>query len=217
MKRMLPDYFVQVKNNWKYAFKNKPFVMQLSLSLIVIIGIALFFPPYFDYLESRNGRILNDWLLNAIPVVDVSWVVFFSVYLGIVISLIGNFAHPKQLLMVLQTYALVTVLRISSLYLIPLDPPIGYLEMKDPLFSMLFTTHGEVCSKDLFFSGHVSTMLALYFPVKQRGVKRIILFFSVLVGVGVLVQHVHYAIDVIVAPIATYFCFFLSKKITRTI
>ena len=190
MIEILRNYFFQIKDNWKLAFKNLHFDLQISLSLIVIIGIALFFPPYFDYLESRNGTILNDWLLNATPVVDVSWVVFFSVYLGIVISLITNLIHPKQLLIVLQTYALVTVLRISSLYMISLNPPVGYLEMKDPLFSILFTTHGKVCSKDLFFSGHVSTMLALYFPVKQKVVKRVILFFAVLIAVGVLVQHV---------------------------
>jgi hypothetical protein len=199
--------------SWKQAKSNQRFKIQFSFTCAVIVSIGLFFPEYFDFLEARNGKVLNDAILNMIQPIDVSWLTFFFLYFGLAIGISCNFFRPVDLLVAFQTYSLVTVMRIISLYFIPLNPPEGYIELKDPVLGLFFTNEGRICSKDLFFSGHVSTILSVYFSVQQRFWKNILLIFTVMTGVLVLVQHVHYTIDVIVAPVATYGCYMLSRKI----
>jgi membrane-associated phospholipid phosphatase len=83
--------------------------------------------------------------------------------------------------------------------------------------AQFFTNGGRIISKDLFFSGHVTTIMSLFYPIKNKILRPIVLFLSAMVGVLVLVQHVHYTIDVLMAVVATYLCFLLSKRITAGI
>jgi len=209
---MLQSYSSKVRSGWRESWKNKNFRWQFILSCLTIIGLGLFFPGFFDYLQARNGKVLNDIIVDNIPPHDVSWMVFFLLYCGVIICLTFNFLHPKNLLIAFEVYALVTLMRIVTLSLVPLNPPIGYVELKEPVLSLLFTNNGRICSHDLFFSGHVTSALAMYYSVKQRLYKNILLIFSCMIGVLVLVQHVHYTIDVIVAPFGTYLCYWFSKK-----
>lgn len=199
--------------SWKLAFGNVGYRVQFALSVATMIALALFFPTFFDYLEARQGAVLHDFLLDLIPAADVSWITFIFLYAGIFIGVGCNLFRPMNMLMALQTYVLVTLMRVVSLYFVHLNPPIGYIELKDPFLSRFLTTNGNICSHDLFFSGHVSTLLAVYFSLQQKRFKDTVLLFSVLVAVLILVQHVHYTIDIVVAPLATYLCYRLSKNI----
>jgi hypothetical protein len=200
------------KSSWRSAWKQSAFRIQFFISLLIVIGFAFFFPFFFDYLEARNGKLLSDPLLDFLPPRDSSWMVFFCLYSGILIGLVCNLLRPKNFLIAMEIYSLVTLMRILSLSLVALSPPSGYIPLKEP-FVALFTNGGRIISKDLFFSGHVSTILSLYFSVEQKQFKNIILVFSVMVGSLVLLQHVHYTIDVVVSPIATYICALLAKKV----
>jgi hypothetical protein len=198
---------------WSVVAARPYFQIQFITTLGVMLGLGFFFPWYFDFLESRNGPVINDWILNLIPATDVSWFTFFFLYMGLLIGVACNFFRPFHLLIAMQTYVLVTAMRIVTLYFFSLNPPAGYIELKDTVMSLFFTNDGRICSKDLFFSGHVSTILSVYFSVQQRAWKNGILLFAIMVGLLVLVQHVHYTIDVLVAPIATYGCYRVSKAI----
>jgi len=63
--------------------------------------------------------------------------------------------------------------------------------------------------RDLFFSGHTANVSLLFFFVDIRWIKIIIAVSTFVVGFLLLKQHVHYTIDVIVAP----FFAFASYKI----
>jgi len=78
------------------------------------------------------------------------------------IALAYYVAHPRLLLVVLETYCMVTALRILSIYFFPLHPPDGYMPLGEPV-AQLFARDHKIISKDLFFSGHVATILSLYF------------------------------------------------------
>ena len=199
--------------NWKESLQQPAFRYQFALFLVIIIGIGLFFPEYFDYLEERDGILMNDFIVSRIRSRDVSWLVFFCLYSGIAIGVASSIRYPKICLMIMQTYSLVTLMRIITIFCIPLNPPEGYIALKEPLLGFFFTSEGKICSKDLFFSGHVSTIMAIYFPMKQKLNKAIVLVLTVLIGSLVLVQHVHYTVDVLAAPVATYACYLFSKKV----
>jgi hypothetical protein len=202
--------FTKFKKAWSYAWESKSFRIQAIVTAIVVSSFTVIFGKFFDFVEARQGALLNDYVLDLLPSYDVSWVVFFFLYSGIFIGLYYHLIHPKTILIVFQTYAIVTLVRIGTITFIPLEPPVGYLPLREP-FVQLFTTGGKIISKDLFFSGHMSTILSLFFGSHRKFVRTFLLFCSLMVGVMVLLQHVHYTIDVIVAVPATYLIYKFCK------
>jgi len=69
---------------------------------------------------------------------------------------------------------------------------------------------GRLNLKDLFFSGHTAAILLFFFAVTRKKQKWLMLILSVIVAMGLLLQHVHYTIDVVVAPLFAWFCYRLS-------
>ena len=111
----------------------------------------------------------------------------------------------------LQALCLLLALRIVCLYFIPLDPKETIIPLEDPFLGMFFY-QGAVITKDLFFSGHVSIMTLLCIAIPFRPLKYIFMLATVLVAILILVQHVHYTIDVITAPFVALMCFSLVTK-----
>ena len=166
---------------------------------------------FFDFVEARQGVLLNDYLLNYLPSYNVSMIVFFFLYSGIFIGIYYHLIHPKAILIAFQTYILVTLLRLLTITIVPLEPPIGYIPLREP-FVQLFTSNGRIISKDLFFSGHMSTILSLYFSLHRKFVRIFLFFCSCMVGTMILLQHVHYTIDVIVAIPVTFMVYLFCKN-----
>jgi len=105
----------------------------------------------------------------------------------------------------LQAYGLMVLIRTIAMYLVPLEPPETLLLLNDP-FVQLFGK-GEILTKDLFFSGHTATLFLLFLLTKNKILKIIFLMSAVTVGIAVLLQHVHYSIDVFIAPFVAYSAF----------
>jgi membrane-associated phospholipid phosphatase len=82
-----------------------------------------------------------------------------------------------------------------TITLVPLDPPAGLVGLVDPLSNFFygpkFVTH------DLFFSGHTSTVFLLYLCLPGKADKKLALAVTLSVAVLLLVQHVHYTLDVL--------------------
>jgi membrane-associated phospholipid phosphatase len=115
--------------------------------------------------------------------------------------------------MILYFLILITLIRIITISIIPLNPPIGLIVLKDPLTSLTYGGSGVFITKDLFFSGHTSNLFMFYLCLQKKRDKQFALFTSLLVGLLVLVQHVHYSIDVIGAIVFTYFLVKYSKHL----
>jgi hypothetical protein len=205
------SHLEQTRIAWKEAWKSKSFRIHSELTLMIIISFSVIFNRFFDFIEARSGTMLNDYLLNIIPAYNVSWVVFFFLYSGILTGIYYHLIHPRTILIICQTYVIVTLLRIGTISLWPLEPPHGYLPLREP-FVQLFTSEGKIISKDLFFSGHMSTILSLYFASHRKYVRTFLLLCSIMIGAMVLLQHVHYTIDVLFAVPATYAVFYFCKK-----
>jgi hypothetical protein len=198
-----------IKTAWRTAFHHAGFRIQFILTMAVTLSFSVVFHYYFPYVESRTGRQLSDFVLSILPPADVSHFVFFFLYSGMIIGLLSHLSHPKVILVAFQTYVLVTLMRIVTIYLLPLEPPVGYVPLKEP-FVQMFTPGGQIISKDLFFSGHMSTILSLFLPTHLKFPRNYLLVCCISIAVLLLVQHVHYTIDVLFAIPATiavyYFC-----------
>jgi hypothetical protein len=204
-------YFTKVGVAWSQAWKHRSFRIQSIITLITVLSFTFVFNWFFDYIEARHGTLLNDFVLNALTPRKVSWVVFFFLYSGIIFGIYYHLTHPKTILIAFQTYAIVTLVRILTITIWPLEPPVGYLPLREP-FVQLFTTGGRIISKDLFFSGHMSTILSLYFASHRKYIKLFLLLCSAMIGSMVLLQHVHYTIDVVFAIPATWGVYYFCRK-----
>jgi hypothetical protein len=72
-------------------------------------------------------------------------------------------------------------------------------------------------TKDLFFSGHTATMVFVCVFLKRNIEKKIALILSVLLVILLLIQHIHYTIDVIGAIAFTLFSIWSTAKYMKKI
>ncbi|RPI61892.1 MAG: hypothetical protein EHM44_07830, partial [Ignavibacteriales bacterium] len=110
-------------------------------------------------------------------------------------------------------YTLMVAVRILAMYLLPLQPPEKMIILNDPLVEFFGT--GQTLTKDLFFSGHTATLLILFLVSEKKIIKTVFLISTVTVAIAVLLQHVHYSIDVLAAVFFTYSCYRFLQTIKK--
>lgn len=99
------------------------------------------------------------------------------------------------------------------MYVLTLEAPEGIIPLHDPLVDVI-AYGGNVFNKDLFFSGHVAT-LALFVWLEERPMfKSILLMNTILVAGLILLQRVHYTMDVLAAPFITYLSVRIAKRLS---
>jgi hypothetical protein len=188
--------------NWKSFFQNKRYRIEFVITIIILIPLLLSFSQFLLFVERRAGVILNDPLLNSFNPIDLTWLIFALIYLSLIIFIITTFNKPGRLLLALQSYGLMVIFRTIAMYITPFEPPATLLLLNDP-FVQLFG-EGDILTKDLFFSGHTGTLFLLFLLEENKTLKSIFLSATIIVGTAVLLQHVHYTIDVFVAPFISY-------------
>ena len=132
--------------------------------------------------------------------------------LGLAVALTLFSRRPRLLVTSLQAYTLLMLCRMLMMWLIPLDPPENMILLRDPFLELLVGS-GEVLTRDLFFSGHTSLPFLLFLVARERRFRTAFLLLTIAVGSCVILQHVHYTIDVVVAPFVAYGCYRLAVHI----
>ena len=200
-------------SSWSEAWGSKLFRKKVISGVLLFASILLILPRFFSVIEARQGIVLNDWLLHLIPSMDFSVTIFILVWSTFLLVLTRCIQQPAIFLMILYFLIFITLTRILTISIIPLEPPTGLIILKDPLTSLSYGGKGIFITKDLFFSGHTSNLFMFYLCLQKKRDKQFALFTSLLVGSLVLVQHVHYSIDVIGAIIFTYLLVKYSKHL----
>ncbi len=166
---------------------------------------------YFEYIQARPGRYLNDPILERIPARNVSGYIFVVMYGSLLYAIYTLVNKPRLLVQAFQIYCLIISLRIVTLYLVPLEPSNDLILLEDPLLDY-FIYKNKMISKDLFFSGHVATLCLTVLIVRGKWNKIVLGIATILMAILILAQHVHYSVDVVVAPIVTFFCYYMVNK-----
>ncbi len=169
-------------------------------------------------LETRKGMQLMDPLLSYFPAYDVSMITFTLTYITLGLFIISTIINPKTFIIAMQGYCLLIIMRTISIYFVALEPPLGMILLKDPVTIIFMSTpDGGYIVKDLFFSGHVSTAMLFFIICPNQIIKKALLLLSLLISAFILIQHVHYTIDVIAAPFFSFLAYksslFLDKII----
>lgn len=97
-----------------------------------------------------------------------------------------------------------------TIYLFTLEPPIGWIPLKDPFVALV--AYEPAFAKDLFFSGHTATLCCLIFFERNGMFKGIKVVATLIVALFLLIQHIHYTVDIVGAPLFTYAAFLSVKR-----
>jgi len=200
------------QQRWQMAWQNKNFRQLFVTGFILLVAVLGFLPFFFKLIEQREGLVMNDLLLKHFTPYNVSTTIFIVIWGTALLSIVRCIQQPSILIVLLWGYVLLTILRMVTITLVPLNPPASLLELKDPLSNTFYGS--KFITKDLFFSGHTSTMFLMYLCFKNKWDRTVGLLASIIVGVLVLVQHIHYTMDVLAVPPFTYLIFIAAKKIT---
>ena len=199
--------------SWRQALNQKSFRVHLFVSIVAAVFLISFIPYFFTaILLPKPGIILNDFVLDQLEPKDLSWLIFGFIYASVLLTVCSNYSKPFIILLGIESYIAINLVRMITLYFITLEPPQDIIPLTDPLITKI--AYGDVVYlKDLFFSGHVSTLFLL-FLIEEIKVRKIILLTStIVVGFLILWQHVHYSVDVLFAPVFAWAIYTLIRKV----
>jgi hypothetical protein len=208
----LPNFQSILKQTWKAAFNDTTFALKFVGALVVFSIFPLKADDYFQWIQLREGVQWNDPLLNALPSLNVSYPIFGIIYLSVIYLLYRLLNDPKRFLWFAWAFNIETAFRFATIYLVALNPPSGLVDLHDPLAEMFIYGENMAITKDLFFSGHTATMVFVCFFLPSIIERRIAIGLSLVLACLLLIQHVHYSLDVLAAPLFTLAAIWLVKK-----
>jgi hypothetical protein len=199
---------------WKKAWANSSFKMKTVIGSFLLLLVLISFPKFFATIELRNGIVLSDFLLEQLPSFDLSIPIFLLIWSTAILLIRRIIQSPTLFLQFLISFLLLCILRILTISSIPLNAPIGLIPLKDPISSLFYGGKEIFITKDLFFSGHTATQFLMFLSFQKKGDRIITGITSFAIALMVLVQHIHYTIDVIAAFPLSYIVYLLGKKIS---
>lgn len=203
----------QLALNWKQAWSRQTFKLKIVIGTLLLLIILTSFPKFFAIIELRKGIQMNDWILDKIPAYDVSIPIFIIIWSTAAFLIYKLIQSPTLYVQFLLSFLILCITRVMSISIVALEPPIGLIELQDPLSSMFYGGTNVFIKKDLFYSGHTATQFLMFLTLKGKTEKIITGITTILISILVLVQHVHYTVDVVAAYFFTYLIYLIGKKI----
>ncbi|NOT76141.1 MAG: hypothetical protein HOP08_14535 [Cyclobacteriaceae bacterium] len=186
----------------------------ITFCAVTFLLMFLLMPVFYrDVITPKKGILLDDVFLNLFVPHNWSLPIFLILYLAVANTILRAVKDPETVILGVTVYCAVNLLRTLTMYLVTLEPPTGMILLVDPISSALYPDSGF--AKDLFFSGHVSTIMIVVILEKKRVFKILNALGTVVIAILLAWQHVHYTLDLVAAPLATYGVFLLIRKYYR--
>jgi PAP2 superfamily C-terminal len=173
--------------------------LEVAGSFVALVGALLFEGNFLPHLEARAGVVLADPVLAQLPRLSLNPLLFPLTYAPLLAWFVLAGLQPQRLAAGLQSYVVMLLFRITTLYLTPLNAPLDVIPVRDPVVEL--GTGGVVVVKDLFFSGHMGTASLVGFNVPPGPLRWLVWSDAALLGVALLVHRAHYTVDVLAAPV----------------
>lgn len=202
---------ILIENSWNIAMRSVNYRTKFIIVSLVFIVVLLYYPYFFAFIQKRHGVFLNDPILNLLPSIDVSPYIFLLIYFTVALGIYRTARSPIRFLTFLCGCLFFSLSRIITMYLVPLEPPAGLMPLTDPILKTFYGTN--IITKDLFYSGHTGSVFLIYLVLQKKWEKVVALIATISVAILLLIQHIHYTVDVIFAPVFVYVVFLLAKKI----
>lgn len=206
------EHYQYLKKNWMATLANSALAVEFVFSVSFLIFTMLSFARFTQYVEMRKGFQFADPLLQHFTAMNFTVPLFVLIYGSLIVAIASWLHTPCKLMVMFQAYALMVLVRMVTLYVLPLAPPEGMIFLKDP-FTQYFGTSSSI-DNNLFFSGHTATIFLLFLGVPKR-LKGIFLLLTIFIAAGVLLQKTHYTVDVLIAPCISFICYTISREFFR--
>lgn len=187
--------FITLRQEWQGAWHDSSFRRRALSGLIIVASLLSTFPVFFQHIERRHGTLLNDPILRFLAPHNISVPLFIVIWAITGFSIYRAAQTPMMFLTYLWSFIFLSLFRMLTISLVPLDPPTGLIPLVDPLSNFFYGD--KFVTKDLFFSGHTSSVFLLFLTIPGRTDKKLALIATFIVGLLLLVQHVHYTMDVL--------------------
>ena len=174
--------------------QKKLFLASLLFLLICAVLFSLFLPIH----EARVDELrwfFDDPAFWVLPARDVSLPIFSITYGSIITYAILNRKEQYFVSKMAFSYAFLLIFRTLTLTLLPLKEPETIIYLEDP-FLNTFIYQGTIDS-DLFFSGHTALVCLIFFLTHKW--KWLFAILGMTLGVLLMIQRVHYSIDILAA------------------
>ncbi|MGI4864749.1 MAG: phosphatase PAP2-related protein [Janthinobacterium lividum] len=202
---------------WRQGWARPAFRWSWGVLVVLLFGVVIpLVPGFFHYIQLRPASVVADPVLGLLPRLDVAWPIFALMYGGVLAAAGWLTARPYLFLRGLWGYLLLLLMRMAAIWLVPMAPPLDIVAMPDPFLALVFHTDAsQAITKDLFFSGHTSTVALLALAVRGRWWRRTLALAALCIAVLVLVQRVHYSYDVVAAPFFAWLAYWAAGYIVR--
>ena len=202
------------KEGWGVAWKRVAFRRSLLGALLLLGALASVLPDFFDFIAAKPGGLPPDPLIAHWGPVDLSVPIFSVLYATIVLAVVTVANSPHRLLRGLFAYAVLLVLRMISMSVFTLEPPLDAVPLLDPVTGPFYPGNAPFL-KDLFFSGHTATLALLALLADRTWMRVLAWCATVAVGCMVVAQHVHWTVDVLAAPLAAWAAWTIAGALTE--
>ena len=201
----ITQFFSDIKSAWRLGWNSKVFKIHFALTFIFFAVVGHYCALNISIWQTRRGTLLLDPLLQHLHPRDFSIPIFCIIHSAILLTAFFNLPTPKELLKAFQAYTILLLLRTIFIYAYPLEPPMGMIYLNDPVIGLIMN-NVNIVTKDLFFSGHISTMCLFIYFSQNKIWKTYLKFVTPILALLILWQHVHYTIDIIAAPFFAFLC-----------
>ena len=205
--------FISLRQEWQGAWHDSAFRRRVLTGLIIVISLLSTFPVFFQHIERRHGALLNDPLLRLLVPHNISIPLFIVIWTITGLSIYRAAQTPMMFLTYLWSFIFLSLFRMLTITLVPLDPPAGLIPLVDPLSNFFYGD--KFVTKDLFFSGHTSSVFLLFLTIPGKTDKKLALIATFIVGFLLLVQHVHYTLDVLGGFLFAWIAYLLGRLVVR--
>jgi hypothetical protein len=189
------------QSTWRGAWAQPCFRQTFLAVCLVLATLAAVLPVFFRWIQHKPGLVPPDPLIHAVGPADLSIPVFTLLYAVIAATVVAVAPRPHLLLRGLFAYALLLLLRMSSMAVFTLEPPADAVPLTDPVTGPFYPGNAPFL-KDLFFSGHTATLALMALLAPWRWLRTVAWSAAAAVGLMVIAQHVHWTMDVVAAPFA---------------
>jgi PAP2 superfamily C-terminal len=205
--------FIALRQEWQGAWHDSAFRRRVLTGLIVVISLLSTFPLFFQHIERRHGALLNDPILRLLVPHNISVPLFIVIWAIMGLSIYRAAQTPMMFLTYLWSFIFLSLFRMLTITLVPLDPPAGLIPLVDPLSNFFYGD--KFVTKDLFFSGHTSSVFLLFLTIPGKTDKKLALIATFIVALLLLVQHVHYTLDVLGGFLFAWIAYRLGRLVVR--
>lgn len=200
-----------VGEKWRNAWADPGFQRACWIGLAAVLPVVVLLPKFFSLLGTRPGLMPPDPVLDRVGPYAVALPIFLVLYTAVLVGIVLLLRKPEAMVRMLHAYTLLLAFRMVAMFLITFEPPAGIIPLVDPVTSVFYPGQ-EPFLKDLFFSGHTATPFLFALAVGPGAARRWLMVSAAVVGALVVVQHVHYTVDVLAAPVFAVLAWWLAGR-----